>query len=200
MPKQKIDMYEDLYDHDASEIQITEDEFFIRARRKHPPYGILFNANMYVAIGTYNAIHFVIRTKDWETGERHPYFEKHRASDLAARAIRHFEQFQPVYGIEFDWVRESGYGGEPSDNYITYIETRNRLRNEMSIKRARREAALATWTMQKIALPNGFTVLGEIDDKPWPGDDPDLPTNVKGMIWRDIPSLDLRTGKLLTDS
>jgi hypothetical protein len=128
--------------------------------------------------------YFVIRTFNWETGERHSFFERHRASELAARAIRHFELTYPVNGIEFDWKRKPGFGREPSTNYTDYLNERNRLKNEMPIEEAQSNAVFATWTGRRIALPNGFTKLGAFEDTP------ESPRSINGTIWRDEVKLD----------
>jgi hypothetical protein len=188
MAKRETDTFQDLREDCVEELTVDEGEVFIGIDTGFHTSGIQFLASVWGS-DTYNpAVHFVIRTVNWETGERHPYFVKHRASVLAARAIQHFDMTRPVSGLEFSWVRELGDDGKPSDNYTTYVETRNRLRNNISIEDARREAVLATWTMQKIALPNGFTHLGKIEEKIWETDDPNLPTEIKGTVWRKLHS------------
>ncbi len=184
MTRHEFDTFEDLQEDCVEELTIDEGEVYISIETSCHTKGIQFLASVWGS-DTYNpAVHFVIRTIDWETGERHPYFVKHRANELASRAIRHFDMTRPVNELEFSWLKELGHSGKPSNNYTTYIETRDRLRNNVSIEAAKREAALATWTVQKIALPNGFTHFGEIKEEIWATDDPNRPTEIKGTILR----------------
>lgn len=188
MVMHETDTFEDLREDCVDELTVDEGEVYISIATNCHTKGIQFLASVWGS-DTYNpAVHFVIRTVDWETGERHPYFVKHQASELASRAIRHFDMTRPVSGLEFEWLRELGYCGKPSNNYTTYVEIKDRLRDTNPIKDAKRQAALATWTMQKIALPNGFVHLGEIKEEVWATDDPSRPTKIKGTAWRRLPS------------
>lgn len=121
---------------------------------------------------------FFINSLTERTGERHPFFEKNRVSHLASRAIKHFEQNWTINGINFEWVQDTvGL----SSNYRTYLDTRNQLRRILGVDPARRQAALATWTVQRIALPNGFSNLVELRE--YGGSM--TPSSVKGAMWRD---------------
>lgn len=105
---------------------------------------------------------FSIKTVQ-EDGTRHPYFEEHRAGDIAARAIKYFEQFEPVNAIDMRW--DAPQPGNPrSDNYTTYREARERFGQQMPYEQAKVRAAMATWTFQRIALPNGFTKIGKVNE------------------------------------
>lgn len=129
-------------------------------------------------------VYFVIRTLDRDTGLRHPYFERHRASTLAAKAIYHFAQTYEINGVEFDWKRPYN-DSDQSSNYTTYITERDRLKNDMPIDQARARAVFATWTAQHIALPHGFTELRDLREDIWSDDPPELPRGVEGTLWRD---------------
>lgn len=109
-----------------------------------------------------NLMHFDIRTVD-DDGERHPLFEKVRAHHLAAAAIADFDEQSTdgIEGIHFAWKSPSPQDPtERSDNYHAYMRARNHYINQgLSWQEAKRRAVFATWTVQRIALPNGFTHL-----------------------------------------
>jgi hypothetical protein len=126
-------------------------------------------------------LHLTIRTMNSE-GNRDPFFEKHRARELVARAIQFFEkEWGELKGFEFDWRRPKRW--HRSDNYTAYIRARNLLQIEKGLPRreARQEAIMATWTYD-VASRHGFTEMPrkiiEI------GEDPDNPSRVHGILWR----------------
>lgn len=115
-------------------------------------------------------------------GQRSPYFEKHRASELARRAINYFDKHGQLRGIAFDWGKPPTTSPEDrSDNYSTYLTKRDELSQTMSIEEARKKAAQATWTYRQVASPNGFNILTRIEEV----GDPANPTTVKGIISRE---------------
>ena len=97
------------------------------------------------------------------SGSRHAYFEEHRATELVARAISYLEQFKPIETTRFFW-RAPTRDAPRSDNFERYVEVRNRLSGEMSLEEAKIKAALATWSIQHIALPNGFANIEHVDE------------------------------------
>jgi len=141
--------------------------------------------NAYILDSDPYSVNFGIRTK-MQNGERDPYFRIHPASELARRAILYFESNRPIRGINFSWAAPVA-PDDMSDNYDTYVEARNALQQEgMLPEVARVEAAYRTWTVQKIALPNGFTRIDDVfeTESPFAGNGADRPVQVLGTIWK----------------
>ncbi|MGI0133741.1 MAG: hypothetical protein ACREBW_02125 [Candidatus Micrarchaeaceae archaeon] len=131
-------------------------------------------------------VHFVIRTV-LPNNERHPYFARHRVSELARRAIEYFDQSGGVRGIQFDWGKPpTETPVDRSDNYKGYIDARNTLATQVEYDEAKRAAVRETWTYRHIAEPLHFTRIGQVDEL---GSDMLNPTTVTGVILR-TPSED----------
>lgn len=108
--------------------------------------------------------YLLIRTVQSD-GTRHPYFGRHRASEIAQGAISYFDQLERVKGLGFQWGRPAtGQHVDRSDNYTSYLSTRNALAASMDYENAKRQAALQTWTLQQVALPLGFTEITSVDE------------------------------------
>jgi len=182
MKRHGIDTFEDLQDEGIERLVIRDDAIFVKIKTSDYTNFIQFLAE--VNGGTPESVSFVIRTTDIKTGRRHPYFEHRRPTELAARAIHHFELAHDVNVLNFTWTKTFGPPNGPSDNYTAYTETLNRLQNGMTIEEARRQAVLATWTVQRIALPNGFSQIGEIQEEIRGKDSFDSPTEIHGTMLR----------------
>jgi len=116
-----------------------------------------------------------------ENGGRSPYFEQHRVSELARRAIEHFDRSGKLRGIEFDWGKPpTDEESQRSDNYTSYITMRNLFSKGLPPEEARIKAAESTWTYEKIAKPNGFTQIQSVVEK----GDATQPTTVTGIMLR----------------
>lgn len=114
-------------------------------------------------------------------GSTHPYFERHRASEIAKNAISHFDQFGTLKGLAFDWGRPTGEDQVGrSDNYTSYLNARNALMPTMDYESAKRQAALQTWTLRNIALPLQFSEITTVEEK----GDPTTPISVLGIAYR----------------
>lgn len=102
-------------------------------------------------------IDFHIRTRERDTGLRHPDFYAKR---LASAAIAYFSQDKELDGVKFFWL---GY----SDNYKRYIELKEQYLKDAKEKngfdeseveeQAKKDAALGTWTGINIAQEPGFS-------------------------------------------
>jgi hypothetical protein len=181
--KQRVrDTFEDLQDEQVKQLVVDEDNVFVQLQTADSANFLQFYAHRYGR--TDGSVSFSIRTTDAETGRRHPYFEQHRPSKLARPAIDHFEQSTPIRALNFTWTRVYGPPDGPSDNYTTYLSTINRLRGTTSPANAQRQAILATWTVQRIAIPNGFLRLGEVHEEVRNEDTVDSPTEIHGTMWR----------------
>lgn len=127
-------------------------------------------------------VHFVIRTI-LPNNKRHPYFARHRVSELARRAIAYFDQSAGVYGIQFDWGKPPTDSPiDRSDNYSGYIQARNALATQLEYDEAKRAAVQQTWTYQHIAEPLHFTNIAQVDEL---GSDTLHPVTVTGVILRE---------------
>ena len=176
------DTFEDLQDEQVQEVVVDDYNVFVQLKTSDYANFLQFYAHLHGS--TDASVSFSIRTTDAETGKRHPYFEQRRPSQLAQRAIRYFEQSTPILALDFTWTRTYGPPDGPSDNYTAYIETLTRLRDTTSPTEAQRQAVLATWTVQRIAIPNGFLRLGEVHEDVRDEDTIDLPTEIRGTMWR----------------
>ena len=139
--------------------------------------GPYFNA--YILDSDPHTVNFGIKTID-SSGNRDPLFRQYRANELAAHAITYFKLGGDIRGINFNWMAPGGKDVR-SDNYTTYLNARNTLQAEMSPEEARVAAAYATWTVQKIAIPNGFTEIMDVHE--FRGMTAD-PCEVTGTAWR----------------
>jgi hypothetical protein len=124
--------------------------------------------------------HLIIRSIR-SNGSRDPYFERHRMGELSRRAIQHFDRSTPLEGLAFDWGKPpTDVPGDRSDNYSTYLATRNELLGQMDEADAMKQAALKTWTFRHIALPLHFSEIDTIVEV----GDPTAPVSVKGVVRR----------------
>jgi|GEM_PF-6823653 hypothetical protein len=130
-------------------------------------------------------VHFVIRTV-LPNNTRHPYFVRHRVTEIARRAIEYFDQSGAVRGIQFDWGKPPTEAPvDRSDNYSGYIDARNALVANLEYDEAKRAAVKETWTYRHIAEPLHFTGIGQVDEL---GTDALHPTTVTGVILREPPT------------
>lgn len=139
--------------------------------------GSFFNA--YILDSDPYAINFGIKTIDAD-GNRDPFFRQYRANELAAHAIAYFKLGGDIRGINFNWMAPGGKDVR-SDNYTAYLNARNALRGQVSPEKAKVTAAYATWTVQKVAIPNGFTEITDVHE--FRGMTAD-PCEVTGTVWR----------------
>lgn len=185
MTKRELASFTDLEDECVEKIFIDDRNVFVKIKTADYANFIQFSASLSgKSPDTLDTISFNVRTKDAETGQRHPYFQHRRPADLAARAIRHFDQNFSVKSLNFTWTKVFGPPEGQSDNYTAYIDTLNRLRDSMPIQNAQRQALLATWTIQKVAIPNGFTLFGELHEVVQEDDTVNSPTEVRGTMLR----------------
>ncbi len=151
------DSFKDLDERASGVLQkfrVREEEIYIEVNPQ-----ILFCANVEEIDGARMLILDIITTDT--RGNRHPYFERHSASELATRAIKYFDGFGELRDLEFLWHNEYiSISGLQSSNYQKHIGVRNAaLAEGIPEDEARKRAVMATWTFQRIAAPNGFKTI-----------------------------------------
>ena len=124
---------------------------------------------------TENCIKFDIRTVDrgyWKhrRNVRQPDF---RAYELAQFSIEYFEaRHSQINEIEFFW---EGYKKrcDASDNYLKYHEVKRNIMEKLqtegisedqALNLAQQEAALSTWTGQRLAVQRGLMCVRDIEE------------------------------------
>ena len=127
-----------------------------------------------------NAVNFSIKTID-ATGTRDPFFHVYPASELATRALHHLGLSHDIQGINFSWAHPSFRPDGRSDNFTRYMQAKHDLLKTMPEDKAKILAAHATWTVQKIAIPNGYTRVADVLET---GMSPDDPGEISGTVWR----------------
>lgn len=159
------------------EVNVTDNGVYISAEDDANKnfIGPFFNA--YILDSDPNSVNFAINTTK-QGGDRHPYFQANRAHHLAARALNHLQLFNDINAINFEWYMPV-FPGERSDNYTAYVDAKKLLTGSMSPEDVRTEAAYATWTVQQIALPNGFTKIPYVIERDGTSQEPG---EVKGKI------------------
>ena len=151
----------------------------ISATKNHLSITAVDNEDIYLnmAVVTKEAGRFLslgLNTKGQAGQPQHPDLN---AGKLVDKAISYYNRQTPLTGIEFKWhddFQKDETGKKvPSETLTQYLQTKanrlqyyneNGLGNDEAKEKAMKDAALSTWTGQRVALKHGFTQIQHLEE------------------------------------